>query len=146
VVIPDWALLIILPLGVARAMMFVMNDVIIERPRAWVKSKHEKLDELLSCPWCTGLWLSIGACVFLAWDYTRPLTKWALVAFSVSLVIVMLERVIDRTPKLMDDAPFPSLPEHYAAIEAYALEHGIVLPDRRAEPPDEVRAAFAKET
>lgn len=139
--LPDWLLLIVMPLGVARAMFFVMHDVIIERPRDWFKGLHPKIEELLECPWCTGLWCSIGACAVVAWDYARPLAMWALVAFSVSLLIVLFERIIDRTPKLMDEAPFPSLPEHHAAIKRFILEQG--EPDR-AEPPDEVARALSK--
>jgi len=124
--LPNWLLLIVMPLGVARAMFFVMHDVILDRPREWVKHLHPKLDELLSCPWCTGLWLSIGATALLAWDYSRPLTMWALVAFSISLVIVMIERIIDRTPLLEDGPAYGTLPDHRAEAEA----------------PDAVRAAL----
>lgn len=124
--LPNWLLLITLPLGVARAMMFVMNDVILDRPRDWVKARHVKIEELLECPWCTGLWLSLGACALLAWDYSRPLTKWLLVAFTISLLIVAIERIYDRVP-LLEDRP----------------THG-TLPDHRAEavPPDAVAAAL----
>lgn len=128
--LPDWLLLIIMPLGVLRGVILVMNDEIISEPRDWLK-RHlpAKLRFSLECPWCTGLQVSLITCALLAWDFSRPLTMWLLVAGSVSIFTVIAERMIDRVPLFMDKAPPGTLPEHHA--------------DR---PPDAVRAALDSES
>ena len=129
--LPNWLLLITMPLGVARATWLVMNDRILKAPRHWIEHKGGYPAYFIKCPWCVSMWVAAIAVVLMSWDITDDVTEHLLVIGALSVFAVLFERIVDRTPMLMDEAPFPSLPEHEAAIE-------------RAEAPPEVTAALAQ--
>lgn len=114
--LPSWLLLITMPLGVARATWLVMNDRLLETPRHWFEHRGGYLAYFIQCPWCVSMWVAGISCALTAWDFTRPLMSWLFVLGALSIFAVLFERTIDRTPMLMDDAPFPSLPTHEAEV------------------------------
>jgi hypothetical protein len=61
--------LAVLALAAHRVTRLLVEDTILDRPRSWVAfHSHPKVDELLSCPWCTGFWVSLAwAGAFLLW-------------------------------------------------------------------------------
>lgn len=127
--LPDWLLLIVMPLGVARATWLVMSDKITERLRDWIERRGGYFGYFVGCPWCVSMWVSAGAAALVAWDYTRQFSKWLFIVGSLSIFTVMVERIIDRTPLLEDRPTHGTLPDHRAG----------------AEPPDEVRVVLDKE-
>lgn len=69
-IVPDWWSFLILALAVFRVYRLIAEDDILDRPRDWAldrleEERLEKLDQLITCPWCLGFWLSVLA--WLAW-------------------------------------------------------------------------------
>jgi hypothetical protein len=87
-VIPAWLPAVILALAVFRIYRLIADDDILDGPRdrlldRLAEERLEKLDKLITCPWCLGFWLSVLA--WLAWlvtpDWTVGLAfPWALSA------------------------------------------------------------------
>lgn len=101
-VIPGWLPLFVLALAVFRVYRLIAEDDILDGPRDRLLDKLEderleKLDKLITCPWCLGFWLSVLA--WVAWLITPSWTvglalPWALsalVAFLAKLDILMHE-------------------------------------------------------
>jgi len=60
--------LVIVALAVARVTRFVIDDTIIDRPRNFVLDHvPAKIEELLTCPWCLSVWVSVIACLVIWW-------------------------------------------------------------------------------
>ena len=85
---PDWWASLILALAVFRVYRLIAEDDIFDRPRDWAfdklaEERLEKLDKLITCPWCLGFWLSVIA--WVAWMLSPAWTvglafPWALSA------------------------------------------------------------------
>lgn len=90
---PSWYALVILALAVFRMYRLIAEDDILDRPRDWFldrleEERLEKLDKLITCPWCLGFWLSVAAwgLWLLAPSWTVGLAfPWALSA-AVALI------------------------------------------------------------
>lgn len=81
----DPLILILLVLAAARVTRLVVTDDITQFARLWVARQRGRafdwLLDLVSCHWCTGLWVS--AAVVLAW------TQWSH-TFALRVVVVTL--------------------------------------------------------
>jgi hypothetical protein len=86
--VPDWWSFAIMALAVFRVYRLIAEDDILDRPRDWLLDKLEeerleKLDKLITCPWCLGWWLSVALWLFWlaapAWAVGLSL-PWALSA------------------------------------------------------------------
>lgn len=110
-----WAWLI-LPLGATRLLQIVLWDRVLRRPRSWLMGKlnprglpmHDParpyFSYLLECPWCMSVWLGGGLVALVAWDASRQITLAVLLALTLSLAAVLLDRAIDASP-LRDQPP-----------------------------------------
>lgn len=73
--VPGWWTFLLLTLAGARTWRLVAKDTVLDRPRRWALGTdeedlptvryREKLDVLVTCPWCAGFWLTLGW--FIAW-------------------------------------------------------------------------------
>ena len=66
--IPLVVQLLLLALAAARVTVLLVDDLILDTPRAWVFGKlagHPKLIEGLQCPWCVGWWVAL--IIYCAW-------------------------------------------------------------------------------
>lgn len=109
---------LILPLGVSRATQIVLNDKILEKARDFI-DRHgtSYMKYSIGCPWCTSMQLSLVAVALLAWDFTRQVTLWILVALAASLLAVVLDRLVDRfTPDPPPPPPVAVRPEAPEAV------------------------------
>jgi len=103
--IPNWYELLLLGLASYRTWRLLAEDVILDRPRAWVVglsgwkagqrtpgSYREGLAEFLTCPACAGFWCS------LAWFASYQLwphgTVVASVPFALSAVVIAVASVL----------------------------------------------------
>lgn len=116
--LPNWLLLIVMPLGVARATWLIMSDKVTEKPRDWIERRGGYFGYFIGCPWCVSMWVATAASALVAWDYTRPLAKWLCVIGTLSIITVLIERVIDRTALLRDDPTTGTIPDYRAEAEA----------------------------
>lgn len=109
-----WALVVV-PLGVTRAMQIFLWDRITERPRQfllnrWNPEGFEMGDKrrsyrsyVLECPWCSSVWIGLLVAVGLRFGFTRIFTLLVLSALAASLVAVLLDRWIDAS-RISDEA------------------------------------------
>lgn len=107
---------LILPLGVSRATQIVLHDKILEKPRDFIDRHGPAYARYsIGCPWCTSMQLALVAVALLAWSFTRRATIWVLIALSVSLVAVVLDRLVDKytpdPPPEPEPTPPPVMPE-----------------------------------
>jgi hypothetical protein len=76
---PDWWVALLLFGGAFRVYRLIAKDVILDRPRAFLlglgewrpgtptpATYREHLAEFVTCPWCMGLWVTLGW--WLAWQ------------------------------------------------------------------------------
>ncbi len=66
--------LVLLVGTVARLCRLVQTDTIVDRPRAWLRSRlgDRKVAELLWCPWCLSIWFGAAAAAsWWAWGDER---------------------------------------------------------------------------
>lgn len=128
--------------GGCRATQIVLHDRILRRPREAVLRRvnphgygpgDERLGYigyLLQCPWCVSVWIGGAIAAGLAWDESRSAVVWILVALTISLLAVSIDRAIDTW--LSDEAAA----ERDARLAAMLAEE---------EPPDAVTDAFETE-
>jgi len=94
--VPAW-LLVVLTIGaIARLTRLVTGDTITHpiRDRIHERSFRETrsqglwhwLDDLLTCPWCTSIWLSVPVALVAVWYPTNRLVLAGLVALTASWV------------------------------------------------------------
>jgi len=107
--------LVVVPLGVTRAMQITLWDRITERPRQWLLRRlnpndlpmddpdRPYLSYLLECPWCSSVWIGLIVSAGLYVGSTRIITLLVLTALSASLAAVVIDRLIDVGP-LSDEA------------------------------------------
>ena len=99
-IVPDWWSFVILALAVFRLYRLIAEDDILDGPRdrlldKFAEERLEKLDKLITCPWCLGFWLGVIVWGFwlLSPDWTVGLAlPWALsaaVAFVAKLDLLM---------------------------------------------------------
>ena len=103
--IPNWYELLLLGLAAYRTWKLLAEDVILDRPRAWIvglsdwtagqrtpASYREGLAEFITCPWCFGAWNAIGW-----WGLWQAFPHFALVAavpFAISVVVGSIASVL----------------------------------------------------
>ncbi|HEX5029825.1 MAG TPA: DUF1360 domain-containing protein [Candidatus Eisenbacteria bacterium] len=94
--VPDWWSFVLLALASYRLWRLVGVDSITEPFRDWVtrvdeyhsgrpQNYREKLDELITCPWCLGFWVSIGWWLF--WVVWHQGAVWVAVPFAIGAVV-----------------------------------------------------------
>lgn len=94
-VIPDWLPLVVLTLAVFRVYRLIADDDIADRPREWVLDKLddarlEKLDKLITCPWCLGFWLSVLA--WVAWLISPGWTVGLALPWALSAAVALVAK------------------------------------------------------
>ncbi len=77
---PNWLGLVLLGLAAYRTWRLIAEDTIAEPVRQRL-IRREKVSELVSCPWCLGLYVSLVMYAFWLWQ-----PEWTL-AVSVPLAI-----------------------------------------------------------
>ena len=103
---PTLVELLILAIAGYRLYRLAASDSITERPRAWitgwrevpggVEQVHRRpqwIDDLVSCPYCLGAWISLGLVALWWWVQTPAIAfslPWA-VSAAVALVTVHLD-------------------------------------------------------
>ncbi len=90
---------------------FTLCDAsIFERPRAFIRSKSQFVDDLLGCYFCTGFWVSLMWHLFLFYEFggNRPTdwtyTAWILVhafagasfCYAFNTLIVLAEMIREK--------------------------------------------------
>jgi hypothetical protein len=81
-VIGPTTLAVLVLLAVARLARLVTEDVIMERPREWLRQRAGgKLRYFVTCPWCVSIWLGAGAA---AVAYNWP-DSWAVQIAALAL-------------------------------------------------------------
>ena len=103
--IPNWYETLLLGLAAYRVWRLLAEDVILDRPRAWLvglsdwtagqrtpASYREGLAEFLTCPWCAGAWISIGW--WLLWQWQPHFALVVSVPFAISVVVGALASVL----------------------------------------------------
>ena len=87
--VPNWWSFSLLALAAWRIFHLLAEDVILDRPRAWiVKHTGEKFDEWLLCPFCCGAWLSVAW--WLAWVWQAHWTLVAATPCALSAVVALV--------------------------------------------------------
>ena len=103
--IPNWYETLLLGLAAYRVWRLLAEDVILDRPRAWVvglsdwtagqrtpASYREGLAEFITCPACAGFWCSLGWFgVFQLWEHG---TVVAAVPFAISTIVIAAASVL----------------------------------------------------
>lgn len=91
--VPSWWAFVLLSLAAFRVWKLIGEDTILDRPRTWVlkRVKDDKLELFITCPWCSGFWISGVAlmvyCVTTEWlDWFGFLTSWFAVSAAVGIV------------------------------------------------------------
>jgi Protein of unknown function (DUF1360) len=119
VTVPDWWAVTLLALAAYRLFHLVAKDTILNRPRAWVLRAGDwrpgdnalmpvgfrtGLADFISCPWCTGFWIS-GALVtgwYVAADYPfdgPAIYGWVLTWLAVSALVGLIASVHDLSDR-----------------------------------------------
>ena len=81
--------LVIVALAATRITRLATTDTIFDAPRLWLMRKGEWLEELLSCPWCTSVWVGLAVTADVAFA-PRPWWWWPALVFATSQVAGML--------------------------------------------------------
>ena len=94
-VFPDWWAALILALAAFRVYRLIAEDDILDRPRDHLMDKLaeerlEKLDKLITCPWCLGFWLSVIA--WLAWLATPSWTVGLAFPWALSAAVALIAK------------------------------------------------------
>jgi hypothetical protein len=94
-IIPGWLPTVILALAVFRVYRLIAEDDIADRPREWLLDKLEeerleKLDKLITCPWCLGFWLSVLA--WLAWLATPGWAVGLAFPWALSAIVALVAK------------------------------------------------------
>lgn len=89
------AILVVVTVGaIARLTRLVTGDSITQPARAWI-NRHAKranrrawtwFDDLINCPWCVSIWISVPTAVIVMWNHSNRLVFAALVALSASWI------------------------------------------------------------
>lgn len=95
-VIPEWWAFVIMALAVFRVYRLVAEDDILDGPRDRLLDKLEeerldKLDALITCPWCLGFWLSV--LTWLAWLITPGWTVGLALPWALSAAVAMIAKL-----------------------------------------------------
>jgi hypothetical protein len=98
----------LLALAVYRVFRLIAEDTILDRPRAWLLGVpgykpsgyetpppgfREHLATWLTCPWCSGAWLSAAA--WVAWLVAPGWTVWLAVPWALSGVVALVAARLD---------------------------------------------------
>lgn len=90
----DWAQILVMALGSARITLLVTRDSIGAPLRNLVyKRGGDKLSELISCPDCLGVWVSVAAIVGYA--YFGSNAVWVMLPFAATLLGSLVSRWYD---------------------------------------------------
>ena len=92
----SWWEFAILALAVFRVYRLIAEDDVADRPREWLLDKLEeerleKLDKLITCPWCLGFWLSV-----IAWLFWLITPDWAVglaVPWALSAAVALIAKL-----------------------------------------------------
>lgn len=80
--------LIVAALAAYRITRLLIDDEVIERPRNWVLDRFPLwLDNLFTCYWCIGFWVSV---LVLAFAWNVPASSWVLAPFAISAVVGLI--------------------------------------------------------
>lgn len=95
-VIPEWWAALVMALAVFRVYRLIAEDDIFDRPRDWALDKLkeerlEKLDALITCPWCLGWWLSLFT--WLAWLVTPGWTTGLCFPWALSAAVALIAKL-----------------------------------------------------
>lgn len=89
----SWLTVALITLATYRLTRLLIEDKVIEVPRDWVLGQLDqegKLHYLLTCYWCSGLWISLIVTAFFA----STVLIWLITSLAVSVVVgVIAERV-----------------------------------------------------
>lgn len=85
--------IVYLSAAVATITLILTRSTLLHAVRAWIKSRNEMAGELVSCPFCMSVWVSLA----MAYLYRiRPLQgSWPYVDYAIGgLVLVVLSNVL----------------------------------------------------
>jgi hypothetical protein len=91
--VPSWWPLLLLGLASFRLWRLLAEDTLLDQPRARFLRALPAGEFWLTCPWCSGAWLSIGW--WLAWVCSH---HWSLVVatpFAISAVVGLIAANLD---------------------------------------------------
>lgn len=109
--------LILLALAAARVTRLFTHDTITDEVRLQA-TRWQFTDDLLSCPWCIGFWVSAAGVLAFLWWRNEPIFQFAVVVFAISEVIGLIHSFDDAIHEhddidlhITDDVVFTSTPE-----------------------------------
>jgi hypothetical protein len=103
-----WAF-VLLALGVFRIYRLIAEDTILDWPRRrllrlgdeWMREGDKVPDEFrekwslfITCPWCLGWWLALGA--WLLWLWQPHWTLVGMTPFAISAVVALTAKNLDQ--------------------------------------------------
>lgn len=86
--------LILLFLAAARVTRLFTHDTITE-PLRLQAMRWQLTDDLVSCPWCIGFWVSAAAVLSFLWWSHVPLYQFAVLTFATSEVVGLIHSFDD---------------------------------------------------
>ena len=103
--VPNWYQLLLLGLAAYRVFRLLAEDVVLDRPRAWLvglsgwtagqrtpTSYREGLAEFLTCPACAGFYVSLGwFASFQLWPHGTVVVA---VPFAISTVVIVFAALL----------------------------------------------------
>lgn len=104
--IPNWYGLVLLALAAYRIFRLLAEDLVLDRPRAWLlglpadwkegqpipRGYREKLADFITCPWCLGFWVVLAW--WGAWMIWPHATLLVAVPFAISTLIGALSHLL----------------------------------------------------
>ncbi len=90
---PLWATTLVAIFAVFRLIRLVTYDKVTNFIRHWFRKGHFEsfrygVHELLSCPWCSGMWISL---VFVPFVYHSDFIRFFAVIFAISGVATLIQ-------------------------------------------------------
>lgn len=105
--VPDWYALMLLALAAFRIYRLIAEDVVLDRPRAWIlrlggwkegqptpRGYRAKLGEFLTCPWCAGFYVS--CVVWLCFSWQPHITLIVSTPFALNALLALTAKNLDK--------------------------------------------------
>lgn len=93
--------LVLLALAAARVTRLFTHDTITD-PLRLQAARWKFTDDLLSCPWCIGFWISAAAVLSFLWWGDAPLFQFWVFVFAVSEMVGLIHSFDDAIHERAD--------------------------------------------
>lgn len=88
---------LVIALAAARITRLITTDTLTDPLRLWIARTYESdwVDELFTCPWCMGFWVSLVTVLITLAYPDNPVVTIGVLAFAVSEVVGIIAHLVN---------------------------------------------------